>query len=62
MKFKLSKLVYMTKLVLGCRVAHVQTLSCSSSSEEKSPMVFSTDPKQHKNNWNDDISLFSAPN
>ena len=33
---------------MGCRVAHEQTLSCSSSSEEKSPMVFSTDPHNTK--------------
>ena len=31
-------------------------------SEEKSPMVRFPDSKQYKNNWKNDISLFSATN
>ena len=36
--------------------------SCSSCSEEKSPMVPNPDPKQYWNNWKNDMSSFSATN
>ena len=36
--------------------------SCSSCSEEKSPMMPNPDPKQYWNNWKNDMSLFSATN
>ena len=36
--------------------------SCSSCSEEKSPMVPNPDPNQYWNNWKNDMSLFSTTN
>ena len=36
--------------------------SCSSCSEEKSPVVPNPDPKQYWNSWKNDMSLFSATN
>ena len=47
---------------LQCLALQAEGGSCSSCSEEKSPMVPNPDPKQYWNNWKNDMSLFSATN